>query len=265
MNEPSRAQVEAARAYEALMVPALFGEWTKPVLKAAEVSPGQSVLDVACGTGVLARAAAKRAGPKGRVAGVDLSPGMLAVAAEHAPSVEWREGSAEALPFPDDSFDAVVSQFGLMFFADRPQAIREMGRVLRPDGLMAVAVWDCLENTPAYAMEVALLERMAGSAAADALRAPFTLGDPEALEALFEEAGAESPEVETRIGTARFPSVQAMVEADLRGWLPLMGVHLDEARIQDIVAAAEQMLAPFVEPSGKLVFDSPAHIVSALA
>jgi len=142
----SQAQIEAANAYETLFVPALFGEWAPRVAEAAQVKLGQRVLDVACGTGVLAREVVSRTGPSGYVAGVDPDPGMLAVARTLAPSVDWREGDAESLPFPHRSFDAVVSQFGLMFFADRHRAIREMLRVLAPGGRLAAAVWDSLDN-----------------------------------------------------------------------------------------------------------------------
>src|SRR5919108_5331348 len=127
MTEPTlQAQIDAANAYEALFVPALFGQWAPRVADAAQIQPGQRVLDVGCGTGVLAREVASRMGSSGRVAGIDPSPGMVAVAKQLAPTVDWREGLAESLPFPDQSFDAVVSQFGLMFFTDRRQALREM-------------------------------------------------------------------------------------------------------------------------------------------
>src|SRR5215207_5601638 len=116
MSNPSlEAQVAAAKAYETLFVPALFGQWASRVVDAANVMAGQSVLDVACGTGVLAREARLRTGPTGYVAGLDPSVGMLAVAKELSPSVDWRQGTAESMPFSDSSFDAVVSQFGLMF------------------------------------------------------------------------------------------------------------------------------------------------------
>lgn len=255
--------VAGAEAYEELHVPALFGEWVELVLDAADVGPGQGVLDVACGTGVLARGALARVGDRGSVAGVDPDPGMLTVAERVEPGVVWKAGTAEAIPFPGDAFDAVVSQFGMMFFVDRPAAVAEMLRVARPGGRVAVAVWDSLENTPAYAREVALLEEMAGTAAADALRAPFSLGDPARLVGLFEEGGARDVAVISRTGRGRFPSVRTQVEADLRGWLPVMGVQLPEALIGRILDEAEVALGDFVTAQGRVEFDAPAHIVTA--
>ncbi len=262
MQGPTEEQVAAAQAYEDLHVPALFQQWVEPLLDAARIKPGQRVLDVACGTGVLARAAALRVGPEGSVAGVDVGAGMLAVAKCLEPTVQWRQGNAESLAYADESFDAVVSQFGLMFFADRHSALREMLRVLIPGGTLAVAVWDSLENSAAYPIEVALLEHIAGTAAADALRAPFVLGEQNLLLSLFEDAGAESVSITSRSGTARFPSVRTMVEADLRGWLPVMGVELSEDTVQCILEQAETALREYVTPSGQVVFDSPVHIIT---
>lgn len=264
MREPTlQAQVDAAHAYEALFGPALFGQWAPKVAVAAQIQPGQRVLDVACGTGILARESASRSGSAGRVVGLDPSPGMLAVAKQLAPAIEWREGVAESLPFPDQSFDAVVSQFGLMFFTDRRQALREMLRVLAPGGRLAVAVWDSLDSMPAYAAEVALLERTAGRPGADALRAPFVLGDRKDLAALFSEAGVASAEIATHHGTAQFPSIRTMVEADLRGWLPVMGVFLTEDQIGSILQEALQALGACAAADGRAVFHLSAHIVTA--
>ena len=261
MEDP-RQEIDGAEAYEALHVPALFREWTPRVLEAAQVGSGHRVLDVACGTGVLARAAAERVGGRGAVVGVDPDPGMLTVARRLADGVRWKEGVAEDLPVEDATFDRVVSQFGLMFFTDRRAAVREMLRVLAPEGRLAIAVWDSLENTPAYARAVRLLERMAGPAAADALRAPFVMGDRSELEGLLREAGARDVVGVTPMGRARFPTLRAMVEADLRGWLPVMGVELEEDLIRAILSEAEEELAGYATPEGPAEFDSPAHIVS---
>jgi SAM-dependent methyltransferase len=188
---------------------------------------------------------------------------MLEVARQLAPAVEWREGVAESLPFPDQSFDAVVSQFGLMFFSDRREALRQALRVLIPEGCLAVAVWDSLDHIPAYAVEVALLERLAGRRAADALRAPFVLGNRQHLATLFSEAGVASPEITTHHGTAQFPSIRTMVEADLRGWLPVMGVILSEDQIDRILQEARQALSSYATADGEVRFHLSAHLVTA--
>ncbi|MEZ5364662.1 MAG: methyltransferase domain-containing protein [Bryobacterales bacterium] len=240
-------------------VPAIFDEWPFFVLDAAEVRRTAACSMWPGGTGVLAQAAAERSDS---VTGLDLNPGMLAVAAEQAPSVDWRQGDAADLPFPDASFDAVVSQFGLMFFPDRAKALAEMLRVLKPSGRIAVAVWDRLEKSPAYSVEVAILERMAGPQAADALLAPFALGDAGELKQLFLEAGVAEPQIQTRTGLARFPSIRALAEADLRGWLPLVGVHLSDEKIEEILLQVELELNHLIEPDDTFVFESPAHIVS---
>jgi len=255
-------QIEAAAGYEDLLVPALFQQWTERVLDAAQIRSGDRVLDLACGTGVLAREAAGRVGASGSTSGLDLGPGMLAVAERLAPSVDWRLGTAESLPYKDASFDAVVSQFGLMFFADRRKALEEMLRVLTPGGRLAVAVWDSLENIPAYAEEVALLNRMAGEKAANAVRAPFALGARADLIKLFEETAVSSVAIATCTGTARFPSIRTMVEADLRGWLPVMGIVLDEEQIRSILAKAESALGRYVTREGTVEFAISAHIVT---
>lgn len=121
---------------------------------------------------------------------------------------------------------------------------------------------DALDKMPAYAAEVALLEQVAGRRAADALRAPFLLGDQRDLVALFGDIGVASVEGTTDQGTARFPSVRVMVETDLRGWLPVMGVVLPAEQIAQILEEAEHVLRQYVSTDGTVVFDTSAHIVT---
>ena len=264
MSTASETEVAAAKAYEGLHVPALFHQWAPLVVNAAKVRRGDRVLDIACGTGVLAREAAKHVGDDGLVAGLDAGAGMLTVAEELAPSIAWERGLAESLPYDDESFEAVMSQFGLMFFQDRNASLREMLRVLVPSGRVAVAVWDSLEKSEAYPIEVELLDRIAGERAADALRAPFVLGDRTQLATLFRDAGVASVNIATHHGTARFPSIRTMVEADLRGWLPVMGVVLSEEIIEAVLEEAEKLLGQYVTSSGTVEFDAPAHIVTGV-
>lgn len=250
---------DTATAYEELLVPALFQGWAKRVADAAQIGAGDRVLDVACGTGVLARTALGRVRPGGSVVGLDINPGMLSVAARIAPKIEWRQGSAESLPYEDQSFNAVISQFGLMFFTDRRAALEEMVRVLVPGG----AVFDSLDNIPAYADMAAILERVVGKRAADALRFPFSLGGTEELTTLFADASIASAVVTTHEVMTRFSSVRSMVLADVRGWFPLAQVVLDEGQLEDLLAAAERALKPFVTASGTVEFETRAHIVTA--
>jgi SAM-dependent methyltransferase len=239
-------------------------EWAPRVADAAGIRRGDRVLDVACGTGVLARVAAGRVAPHGAVTGLDLNPGMLDVAARLNPTIRWQQGSAQALPFPAESFEAVVSQFGLMFFPDPVEALREMMRVLAPGGRLAVAVWASLADTPAYAAETALVERLPGTAAGDALRAPFRLGESGRVAELCRAAGIAGAAVGLQRGRGRFPSIRSMVEVDLRGWLPLMGVVLDEALIAEILRQSESARRPYVTDDRRgVAFDSPAVLATA--
>jgi len=263
VSDEFSAATAGARSYENLHVDALFRQWSVPILDAAGVVANDCVLDVACGTGIVAREALARVGPRGLVTGLDIDAGMLAVAGEIEPNATWIEGDAMHLPFDDGQFDVAVCQFGLMFFPVPVAAIREMLRCVRSGRRIAVATWDSLENSGAFPITVDLFHRLAGPAAADALRAPFGLGDTNVLSELFDDAGASAVSIETRQGTARFPSVQSMVEADLRGWLPVMGVVLDDELIEQILAEAEDALREYVQHDGTMRFDVHAHLVTA--
>lgn len=263
MEDISSGQVtrNAAQIYDEFFLPALFLEWPPRVAEAAGLAPGQKVLDVACGTGVLALEAARRVGPAGAVSGLDRNEGMLAVARRKAPGIDWRVGQAEALPYGERAFDAVVSQFGLMFFEDRVAALGEMWRVLRPGGRLAVAVFDAAEHSPGYAAMIALLTRLFGASIANELRAPFALGDPDGFRALFAGAGIAGVTVRTLPGTARFPSIEAWVHTDVKGWT--LADRLDETQYRTLLKAAEQELAIYRKADGTVAFAIPAHIASA--
>lgn len=257
----SPAEVDAARFYEDKFVPALFKYWSPRVIEAADIVPGHRVLDIACGTGVVTRDIAAIVGYARPPVGLDLSAGMLEVARSIAPQVEWRQGDADHLPFADGSFDRVVCQYGLMFFRDPVRALSEMLRVLRPGGRLAVAVWDSLANNRGFADKVKILEQTAGPEAAAALEMPFCLGDPLSLRDLAEEAGIGDFELRTHPGEARFPDMREFVDAELRGWLPVMNVHLNEEMIRAIHAACARRLAGYNNAvDGAFVMPTSAHI-----
>lgn len=123
--------------YERYFVPAIGEPVARDLIDRAALRAGERVLDVACGTGIVARLAAEQVGETGTVAGLDVNPGMLAVARSVTPpetSIDWHEASAEDMPLPDDVFDVVLCQMGLQFMADKPAALSEMRRVLAPGG-----------------------------------------------------------------------------------------------------------------------------------
>jgi SAM-dependent methyltransferase len=251
-----------AEIYDRLFVPALFAQWGPVVAEAAGIGAGDRVLDVACGTGAATLAVAARVGLAASVTGLDPNPEMLAVARRKSSEIDWRDGAAEALPFPDASFDAVVSQFGMMFFADRAGAVREMLRVLRPGGRLAVAVCDAVENSPGYAELAAILDRLFGQAVGDAFRAPFTLGDADRLSATFVAGGAADVAVAQHDGAVRFASIHAMISTE-RACVWTLGGLLDDAQFACLLAEAREQLARLVQADGSVVFSMPALIATA--
>ncbi len=262
-QEVSEELIDAGRGYETLFVPALFEPWTRHLVEGAGVFEGAHVLDVACGTGVLARSAFSRTGGSGRVVGADPAPGMLAAASEIEPAIDWVLCSAESLTVDDSSFDCVLSQFGMMFFEDRKRAAEEMARVLKPGGRLALAVWRSVEHIPAYADVASILEEHVGTAAADALRLPFSLGDPDAVTAVLENSGFLDISVAVETETATFPSSRHMVEAELRGWLPLFDIFLSEEQIQAVLVASDETLGNYSGAAGEFVFPTSAHVFTA--
>lgn len=195
-----------AETYERSIVPYLFRPWAQVLIDRASIQPGERVLDVACGTGIVAREAARAVGPTGQVAGVDVSPAMLSVAEEAAAtegvSAEWRESDATQLPFGDGSFDAVFCQQGLQFVPQRDAATREMHRVLGADGRVLVAVWRDLELHPFFA---ALDEVMRAKSGVGAAAAPFAMAEDEELHRTLADAGFVDISVEQVSKTARYP------------------------------------------------------------
>jgi SAM-dependent methyltransferase len=220
--------------YAEHLVPAVFAPWAPVLLDAAAVGIGHTVLDVACGTGVVAVAAAERVGRSGAVTGVDINPGMIAVAAR-TDGVRWTQADAARLPFPDGAFDRVLCQAGLQFVPDRLGALREMRRVLRPGGRVALLVWRALHHSPGFAALADALQAVVGPEAAAVMRAPFVFGDdPRPLATLLESAGFGDVDVQARAGTVRFASVEAFVRCQ-RAASPL-AAHVDVRHEAGLIA-----------------------------
>lgn len=230
-DETFQLSLETAEIYEHHFVPALFAHWAPVTLGGVRLASGDRLLDVACGTGIVARTALATWGDQIDVSGVDLNPAMLAVASRIEPGIEWVEGDVGALPMATDTFDAATCQMAFMFFPDRRAALAEMARVVRPGGRLGVLVPAGLDAQDAYGPFVDVVTRHAGDDARAMLGTYWNCGDADAFAALATEAGWSAVEVTTPVGIASFASIEAFVDTELDA-TPLGERVSDEARTQ---------------------------------
>ena len=240
-----------AEIYERHMVPAIFASWVPALLDLVMLKPGERVLDVACGTGVVARQAASRVGAGGQVVGLDINGDMLALARALGPAVQWREGNAMALPFAESAFDVVVCQQGLQFFPDSGQALREAHRVLVPSGRFAVAVWCAIESSPGHHALARGLERHVGTEAAGLMHAVYRLGDAQTLQTMLENAGFHDVRVRRAKRVVRFPSPELFVRWIVVGSvLGRAGVQVRDESLAALIREVDGALQPYGRADG---------------
>ncbi len=251
---------EQAEAYEDRFVPALFQQWVSPVLRAARLRPGDRVLDVACGTGVVARAAAELVAPNGRVVGLDLNPAMLEVARRVAPGVEWRQGDVTALPFGEATFDVVTCQSAIFFFPDPTTALAQMKRVVRLGGRVVVQAFSSLSAQPAYGPWADLVARHAGPDAVELLGTYWSEGDVGLMRDRCAEVGLRVAAVDQHVQPAYFPDVAAMVLTEVNA-TPLRD-RLDQAHLDRILAESHDVLRSFLR-GGQLVIPLAGYVLAA--
>jgi SAM-dependent methyltransferase len=259
--ETFQIPIEAAEFYEAAFVPAFFTQWAPILCTAAGVAPGQRVLDIGCGTGIVARTVADLVAPTGSVTGLDLNEAMLTVARRVRPDLDWRQGDAGGLPFDDQSFDVVLSQMALMFFPDRDRAVREMARVTAPGGTVGVLVPSELERQAAFAPFIDIAARRAGPDAVSLLSTYFVCGGLDRLTALVEGSGLTVTDARIETGTYRAPSIDAAVANEVES-TPLRERISDEV-YEQIRADARVALARYTAADGSLSAPFDADLVVA--
>lgn len=265
--ESSAADRTGAEAYERFLLPYIFQPWAERAVKWAAPVQSEYVLDVACGTGVGARIAAHTVGQAGKVVGLDVDAGMLAIAQERlralAVPTEWHCGSALEMPFADESFDLCLCLQGLQFFPDRARGLSEMRRVLKPGGRLVVSVWSSIDRNPGNAAVYRAMEKQ--SIDTSSPRRGFSLSDPNELRRLTEGAGFRSAEVHEEESVAPFPSIRHFVEGMATGapyTRRALQALTEQARTRCIEDAIE-MLRPY-ERQGKLELPLRVNIMHAV-
>ena len=247
-----------------------LGPATELMLDQARIGPGARVLDLAAGAGGQTIAAARRVGPSGSVLATDISPAILAYAADAAraaglANVEVREMDGEELDLDDRSFDAVVCRVGLIYFPDQQRALREIHRVLRPGGRVSAVVYSTAERNPFFSIPVTIIRRIAGlPAPAPGLPGPFSLGGPGMLESAYANAGFEDVDVRPLDAPVRFPTAAECVrfERESFGALHAMLANVTPAERDQAWREIEEDLRQFESRDG---FEGPCQLLIASA
>lgn len=260
MDQHERWQLRgtAPVVYERYLVPTLFTPWAVDLLARVALQPGARVLDVACGTGIVARLADPQVGAAGHVTGVDRNVEMLEVAqaqtAPWRPAVRWLAGAAEALPFASATFDAVLCQQSVQFFADQARAVREMRRVLVPGGRCALNVARSLQYNPYLRALADALEHHISPDAGAVMRAPCSLGEAETLRALLATAGFRDIRLHTMTLTIRPAAVMEFLAGQLAA-TPVAPVvaALDAAARTALLSDICARLRPYMDETGLAV------------
>lgn len=271
MSEQQRPN--PAETYASYFGPTIADPWTRVLLEYAAAQPGQRVLDLACGTGSVARRLAPLVGAEGKIVALDVNPDMLAVgrslAAPTGATIEWREGDAVALGLPDEAFDLVVCQQGLQFFSDRAASLREMRRVLADGGRAVLSVWQALPLHPVYEALFEATARRLGANLAD-VALPFSLGDAEELRALLNGAGFQPVEVVPRSLDVHLPSPERFVQLTVLGAATSVPTfaQLDAAgrsALVESVSREVEAVAQRYHDGNKLTFPMFSHLAVASA
>ena len=252
---------DEAETFERDYVPGVFAPWASAVADAAEIAIGQRVLDVGCGTGALTREAARRAGAPERVTGLDLDGEMLAVARRLTPAITWIRGSALDLPFPSERFDAVVSQFAMMFFDDRERGVREMWarpRPRRPPHRRGLGP-PRPRPLPRGVRPHRRTPRWQGGGGTNS-RAVLTRRRRRARTKSSSRAGVPA-RVQTRAGTGSYARIEAFGSSDIDGWIRKGEMPAEER--DAVIAELRDAAAPFTDAEGALTLPMEGRVVSA--
>jgi ubiquinone/menaquinone biosynthesis C-methylase UbiE len=264
-HEQWQLTLTAAELYERYPARYILAPWAPLLVESAGAAAGDRVLDVACGTGVVARAAARSVGPAGRVVGIDLNPGMIAVArsgpAPDGAPIEWFERSALDLQLGDASFDVVLCQQGLQFFPEKLIALREMRRVLDHGGRLALSVWNTLGFYNS-AVSAALTQFVSAEVAAR-FNASRNAPNADELQRLATEAGFSAVKVSVARTNIRLPHIDKFVLDHLAATPVAAAIgNADEEARNNIGVSVKERLNPYADGDG-ITYPEETYVLTA--
>lgn len=254
-------------AYEEYLVPGIFKPWAEKLVHLSSPAPGSTILDVACGTGIVARTAASSLGSDARVTGLDINQQMLNKASEMSEKsgleIEWKQGDASQLPFEDNQFDHLFCQQAMQFFTDPKQVLKEMHRVMKSEGTLALSILRPINHNPAYQILADRLEEHAGETAGTMMRSPFPDWNQKTIRTMVAEAGFEDIQIHLEIISMRYPSPEEFLRREAASSPLAEEIEtMDPERRKKLVTDLKHSLEVYTDSRG-VVFPMETYIIVA--
>ena len=264
MNKKSGWQLsgDGPDAYEKYIVPAFTRAWAKEIVKRACLHEGEKVLDVACGTGLVARIAADQHRPD-LIHGVDVNEVMINKAQEIEKNINWHQSDVTTLPFPDNKFDVILCQQGLQYFPDSSLALKEMNRVLAKNGRVLLSVWRPIKYSPFYESLCRILEKFVNAKAASMLSSAYNAGDPGKLKAIFAKAGFSRINISIVVKQMRYSPFEEFVIGGIMATPFFKDIQrLQESRREEMLLEIYKSNQDYIDDNG-LAAPLESYIVHA--
>jgi ubiquinone/menaquinone biosynthesis C-methylase UbiE len=259
-KEGYQLELEGARFYEENFVPSLFENWAKRTVEELSLSDGDQLLDIACGTGIVARIAQASKINELRITGIDINEAMLEVAKEIEPEIDWIKGSAQNLPFDDQSFEKISCQFGFMFFEDQVKSLNEMKRIRKSEGKTIIGIWDTIEANEGYFDLLQIIENIGGEDLGQILRSPFKLGDKDEINKIVKSSEISNYKIETIRTKVEFRSIDHWIDCDVKA--SPIAEEISDQQYSELLKKAKLRLNKYLTEDQKVRFNMSAHIVT---
>ncbi|REL39192.1 methyltransferase domain-containing protein [Rhodohalobacter sp. SW132] len=258
---------DSPAAYEEYLVPGFFKPWAEKLVTLSSPAPGSTILDVACGTGIVARTAAAKAGNDTGVTGLDINPQMLNKASEMAEKegleIEWKQGDAGQLPFENNRFDHLFCQQAMQFFPEPQQVLLEMQRVLKPRGTLALNILRSIHFNPAYKILADELEEHAGETAGTMMRSPFPDWNQKTIRNMVSEAGFVDLQIHLDIISMLYPSPEEFLRREAASSPLAEEIEtMDSERRKKLVTDLNRSLESYTDDQG-VVFPMETFMIIA--